>query len=234
MMYVCMVYVCYDVCMYGGIYVMMYVCMVHICYDVCMVVGMLQHVCCIFLAVSCMYDACMSACMVHVLQGGVLLASHYGTMLPDTLASLAMSGCVGGVALFLLSRSTQSLLGKTLPLPQVLDITRMLKDDPVVVAVYDVKTEVLGVTTVRFKAEIEFNAEAVTRRRISDGGWEDVCRSMRAAADVEGVATGEDWVMKNDSLFLFALTGEIKRLETNIKKMLGPQFTTVHCDLEPW
>lgn len=159
---------------------------------------------------------------------GVLLATYSHSMLPDTLAAIVMSGTVGLVALGLLSRSSTSLLGQTLPLSLVLEITMMLEHDPVVVAVYDVKTEVLGVDTARFKAEIEFNADAITRRRQTN--WADVAVSMRKPGTDEEV---EDWVSKNDSLFLVALTTELKRLESQIKQKLS-QFKTVHVDLEPW
>ncbi|EER01938.1 conserved hypothetical protein [Perkinsus marinus ATCC 50983] len=61
---------------------------------------------------------------------------------------------------------TQLLLGATLPSDEVEMVIRSLEADPVVVGVYDVKTELVGTTTARFKAEVEFNAEAVTRRRL--------------------------------------------------------------------
>ena len=46
-------------------------------------------------------------------------------------------------------------------------------------------------------------------------------------------AEAEDWVMRNDALFLMALTKEIQRIETIVRDAL-PEFRRVHVDLEPW
>ena len=53
---------------------------------------------------------------------------------------------------------------------------------------------------------------------------------MEALRSEEGA---EDWVMRNDALFLMALTSELTRLETIIRDAL-PEFKYVHVDLEPW
>eukprot|EP00808_Paulinella_micropora_P028816 g67604.t1 len=78
---------------------------------------------------------------------GIVASNVLGSMVPDAAAGLIMSSFVGVVSSFLLSRSSSQLLGATLPLSLVDKITLDLQTDPVVVAVYDVKTEVMGVVT---------------------------------------------------------------------------------------
>ncbi|KAF4697463.1 hypothetical protein FOZ60_007548 [Perkinsus olseni] len=207
---------------------------------------------------------------------GVVASYCLGSPIPDMMASLLMSGVVSGVGAYLLRRSTQLLLGATLPSDEVEKVIRSLEADAVVVGVYDVKTELVGTTTARFKAEVEFNAEAVTRRRlkiaqaneaVTESGpdlpstvalrtgigrerlnvlecmgaltfqadpVDCVTASMKEASS-GGPSSAEDWLMRNDALFLLALTRELKRLERLIRDSLpANKYSYVHVDLEPW
>ncbi|KAF4750466.1 hypothetical protein FOZ62_021597 [Perkinsus olseni] len=190
---------------------------------------------------------------------GVVASYCLGSPIPDMMASLLMSGVVSGVGAYLLRRSTQLLLGATLPSDEVEKVIRSLEADAVVVGVYDVKTELVGTTTARFKAEVEFNAEAVTRRRLKIAQANEAVTSPgptyralwpygRASADPVdcvtasmkeassgGPSSAEDWLMRNDALFLLALTRELKRLERLIRDSLpANKYSYVHVDLEPW
>ncbi|KAF4676705.1 hypothetical protein FOL47_005422 [Perkinsus chesapeaki] len=184
---------------------------------------------------------------------GVVASYCLASPIPDMVASLVMSGVVSGVGIHLLRRRA------TLPSDEVEKVIRSLEGDPVVVGVYDVKTELVGTTTARFKAEVEFNAEAVTRRRLKIAQVNEavtkpgpsfralwpygrasadpincVTASMKEAAS-RGPSKAEDWLMRNDALFLLALTRELKRLERLIRDTLpANKYSHVHVDLEPW
>eukprot|EP00397_Hematodinium_sp_SG-2012_P020689 GEMP01021332.1.p1 GENE.GEMP01021332.1~~GEMP01021332.1.p1 ORF type:complete len:571 (+),score=107.77 GEMP01021332.1:92-1804(+) len=140
----------------------------------------------------------------------------------DATASLIMSGLVGMTACFLLNKSQRALLGQTLPETLVLRLIDVVLADPVVNDVQDVKTEVVGTTTVRFKAEVSFNAEEITRK------------SKRRQAPAFPVSDAEfaDWLEQNNADFLRALTEELKRVERIIRLELKI-FPNVHVDLEP-
>lgn len=61
-----------------------------------------------------------------------------------------------------------------------------------------------------------------------------VTASMKAASS-GGPSSAEDWLMRNDALFLLALTRELKRLERLIRDSLpANKYSYVHIDLEPW
>jgi hypothetical protein len=107
----------------------------------------------------------------------------------DAAASvfIASSVVVGSSAL--LTKTAKALVGETLPVDVVDYLIFKLEEDVMINSVHDVKTEVarnpnpieccaeltvehgfcqvLGVDTVRFKAEIEFNAEAITRKTMN-------------------------------------------------------------------
>jgi hypothetical protein len=136
----------------------------------------------------------------------------------------------------LLGKSQTALVGRTLPVETVTKILAMLESQSIVVAVHDVKTEVAGAETVRFKAEIEFNAEQITKNRLMRKNSDPFCHISAEIKSCKDPLAIEDWLMRNDSLFLYALTSEIKHLETIIRHELRQTygFSNIHIDLEPW
>lgn len=83
---------------------------------------------------------------------------------PDVVASIVMASMVCGLSSFLLRKSGTALLGQTLPQWRVKVLVSLLESQPAIVNVYDVKTEMVGTDTVRFKAEVQFNPQAITER----------------------------------------------------------------------
>mmetsp|Transcript_41740 Transcript_41740/g.117993 ORF Transcript_41740/g.117993 Transcript_41740/m.117993 type:complete len:530 (+) Transcript_41740:672-2261(+) len=91
---------------------------------------------------------------------------------PDAVASVVMASMVCASSSFLLHKSGIALLGQTLPKKRVEVLVRRLEAHAAVVHVYDVKTEMIGTDTVRFKAEVQFNPQTITERilRVSPPG----------------------------------------------------------------
>lgn len=88
---------------------------------------------------------------------------------PDVIASMFMGCLVCGVSGFLLNKSGTALLGQTLPRWRVQGLISCLEAHAAVVNVYDVKTEMIGTDTVRFKAEVQFNPQSITERILNTG-----------------------------------------------------------------
>lgn len=95
---------------------------------------------------------------------GLGVSYQMQTGLPDVVASIVMASIVSCVSVFLLGKSGNALLGQTLPTWRVKSLIETLEAHAAVVNVYDVKTELVGVDTVRFKAEVQFNTQAITER----------------------------------------------------------------------
>merc|ERR1711920_244754 len=85
---------------------------------------------------------------------------------PDVVGSIIMASMVCGVSTFLLRKSGNALLGQTLPSWRVDTLVLILQAHPSVAGVYDVKTEMVGTDTVRFKAEVQFKPQAITARML--------------------------------------------------------------------
>lgn len=189
---------------------------------------------------------------------GLGLSWYFETAAFDVGASLLMASSVGAVSFFLLQRSGSALLGRTLPISRVMPIVERLEERRTITAVYDVKTEVLGTDTVRFKAEVLFNAEAITdsilgtgtagkdTANILDGDnassperipvrLETKLRELLGTAE-DGFKSRDaltDWVHENNAIFYEALAWELKDVERQIRIDLK-DFRNVHIDLEPW
>merc|ERR1719433_767889 len=84
------------------------------------------------------------------------------------IASAVMASIVCGISCFLLRKSGDALLGQTLPGWRTEALVSRLMAHAAVVNVYDVKTEMVGTDTVRFKAEVQFNPQAITERVLQE------------------------------------------------------------------
>ncbi|XP_052374258.1 zinc transporter 9-like [Oncorhynchus keta] len=88
---------------------------------------------------------------------GVIMASSCMglTSLTETL--------LGVVSAFLIYTNTEALLGRSIQAEHVQKLTEFLENDPAVRAIHDVKATDLGLSKVRFKAEVDFDGRVVTR-----------------------------------------------------------------------
>ena len=166
---------------------------------------------------------------------GLALSHLTGNPYYDLGASAVMAASVILVSFFLLGRSQSALVGRTLSINTVKRIVNMIESRPTVIGIYDIKTECLGPDTVRFKAEVEFNAEALSKQRLNLHELNQ-SKLLQTMQGFKSASQAEDWLMQNDSGFLLALTNELKKLEDLIRVdlMQLEGFTVCHIDLEPW
>lgn len=192
---------------------------------------------------------------------GLSLSWYCQSRVYDIGASLVMGSLVSGVSYFLLQRTQAALLGRALPEHLVMNLSsKVMTDFRSVVDVADIKTEVLGTDTVRYKAEVRFNPEAISRDLKKKRPVLEVIRQGTVGAPVGGVgekAFGrsksmsldgirlalsqgklsgpqfEEYLIENDAEFYVALTKELKAVEASIKEELYKEFRHVHVDLEP-
>jgi len=101
--------------------------------------------------------------------GGLWASWYLQTGVPDVLCSIVMGSLVCGVSTFLMRKSGNALLGQTLPPWRVQALVSRLEAHSSVSGVFDVKTELVGTDTVRFKAEVQFHPQAVTERILQAG-----------------------------------------------------------------
>ncbi|EPS70596.1 hypothetical protein M569_04164 [Genlisea aurea] len=93
-----------------------------------------------------------------------------GNGIYDPIGSIIVGNLLGMVAIFLIQRNRHSLIGRAIDDHDMDKVLHFLKNDPVVDAVYDCKSEVIGPGFFRFKAEIDFNGFVVVQNSLSRRG----------------------------------------------------------------
>jgi solute carrier family 30 (zinc transporter), member 9 len=141
----------------------------------------------------------------------------------DSLATILIAILLGFVAIFLTVRTKGLLIGMAIPLAERTKILKILKSDPIVEKVYDVKTAIIGANNHRFKAEVEFDGEKIARKYL---------QSLDVSAIAEKITTDEElekFLIRYGDHIIGVLGDEIDRLEAKIKEQI-PSIR--HIDIE--
>ncbi|KAH9304960.1 hypothetical protein KI387_009364 [Taxus chinensis] len=152
-----------------------------------------------------------------------------GNPIYDPVGSILVGQLLGMVAIFLIQRNRHALLGRAIDPHDMKRVLSFLASDPVVDAIYDCKSEVIGPGSFRFKAEIDFNGVAIVQNYLRRTGREVWAREFREAVkDTEDSAL--DRIMANyGEEVVSALGSEVDRLEKEIQRIVpGIQ----HVDIE--
>lgn len=165
-----------------------------------------------------------------LIAGASLVAVNTtGNAIYDPIGSIIVGNLLGMVAIFLIQRNRHALIGRAIDNHDMERVLHFLRNDPVVDAIYDCKSEVIGPGFFRFKAEIDFNGEVLVQNYLKRTGRDEWARQFREAAkekDNSGLLKvmscyGEEVVT--------ALGSEVDRLEKEIQEIV-PGIR--HVDIE--
>eukprot|EP00753_Platysulcus_tardus_P008268 PLAT15861.1.p1 GENE.PLAT15861.1~~PLAT15861.1.p1 ORF type:complete len:401 (+),score=111.14 PLAT15861.1:435-1637(+) len=169
-----------------------------------------------------------AACVGVGIAASCLAMSHWtGNAMWDSLGSITIGGLLGGVAVFLIQKNREALIGTSLPPERIQRVMDALYEDEVVSSIHDVKAVVMGATSSRFKAEIFFNPEAITRRALARNGSSE--QTVARLRDLETDEALMNWSIHYGSAILNQVGREVDRLEQLIREEL-PELK--HVDLE--
>ncbi|KAI4904147.1 hypothetical protein NFI96_013806, partial [Prochilodus magdalenae] len=150
-----------------------------------------------------------------VLAAGCMgLTSLTGNPYYDSLGSLGVGTLLGTVSAFLIYTNTEALLGRSIRAEHVQKLTEFLESDPAVRAIHDVKATDMGLSTVRFKAEVDFDGRVVTRSYLEK---QDIDQILN---DIQQVKTPEEleaFMLKHGENIIDTLGAEVDRLEKELK-----------------
>ncbi|KAM9471032.1 proton-coupled zinc antiporter SLC30A9, mitochondrial [Clarias gariepinus] len=162
-----------------------------------------------------------------VLAAGCMgLTSLTGNPYYDSLGSLGVGTLLGTVSAFLIYTNTEALLGRSIQAEHVQKLTEFLENDPAVRAIHDVKATDMGLSKVRFKAEVDFDGRVVTRSYLEK---QDIDQILN---DIQQVKTPEEleaFMLKHGENIIDTLGAEVDRLEKELKQR-NPEVR--HVDLE--
>jgi zinc transporter 9 len=180
------------------------------------------------MSVAVMMEDGTSVAGVAIAAASIAASDVTGNPLYDALGTLAVGGLLAAAASWLIHKNLSVLVGRSMAVHRETMVIEMLRKDPVVRSVHDVKSLSVGGSSARFKAEILFNGHEIARRYLESNP-----SSLAFIADLDpDHATVADL---NEALLLFGdglvdhLGNEIDRLETEIRKV-APEIR--HCDIE--
>ncbi|KAE8629474.1 hypothetical protein XENTR_v10000496 [Xenopus tropicalis] len=154
------------------------------------------------------------------------LTSLTGNPLYDSLGSLGVGTLLGAVSAFLIYTNTEALIGRSIQPEQVQRLTELLESDPAVRAIHDVKATDMGMSKVRFKAEVDFDGRVVTRSYLEKQDIDQVLNEIRQVKTAEDL---EAFMLKHGENIIDTLGAEVDRLEKELKQR-NPEVR--HVDLE--
>ncbi|XP_020641862.3 proton-coupled zinc antiporter SLC30A9, mitochondrial isoform X1 [Pogona vitticeps] len=154
------------------------------------------------------------------------LTSITGNPHYDSLGSLGVGTLLGIVSAFLIYTNTEALLGRSIQADQLQRLTELLESDPAVRAIHDVKATDMGMSKVRFKAEVDFDGRIVTRSYLEKQDIEQLLQEIQQVKTLEEL---EVFMLKHGENIIDTLGAEVDRLEKELKKR-NPEVR--HVDLE--
>ncbi len=102
--------------------------------------------------------ACLGVVIAMIAIG---LAQYTGHAYWDAIGSITIGVLLGLIAIWLIYRNTQLLVGASVP-PKIRDqVRRIINANPAVEEIVDMKTRILDTETYRIKADIRFDGEAL-------------------------------------------------------------------------
>ncbi|KAL2516146.1 Metal tolerance protein C4 [Forsythia ovata] len=152
-----------------------------------------------------------------------------GNAIYDPIGSIVVGNLLGMVAIFLIQRNRHALIGRAIDNHDMEKVLHFLKNDPVVDAVYDCKSEVIGPGFFRFKAEIDFNGVVLVQNYINRTGREEWAKQFREAAKQEDDSSLLKIMSNYGEEVVTALGSEVDRLEKEIQEIV-PGIK--HVDIE--
>lgn len=162
-----------------------------------------------------------------ILAAGCMgLTSLTGNPTYDSLGSLGVGTLLGTVSAFLIYTNTEALLGRSIQAERVQKLTEFLESDPAVRGIHDVKATDMGLSKVRFKAEVDFDGRVVTRSYLEK---QDIDQLLNDIQQVKTTEELESFMLKHGENIIDTLGAEVDRLEKELKQR-NPEVR--HVDLE--
>lgn len=153
--------------------------------------------------------------------------SHFtGNPIYDGLGSVAIGGLLGGVAMFLINRNADSLVGRSIHPDRLRRIMTIIENDIMVRSIHDVKATEMGADTVRFKAEINFDGRELTKVHLNRLDKDIVLKEMQQIKTHEQL---DQFFLDHGEHIIDVLGTQVDRIEKNIKQN-SPEVR--HVDLE--
>ncbi len=119
------------------------------------------------------YEDGIAVLGVTIAFGSILLTHYTGLHYFDAIGSIVIGIILGIMALFLINKNREFLIGKAMPDEMRDEIIEILEADTAIEKVLDFKSIVLDYGIYRVKCEVEFNGYSLLKDVLKDGDLKD-------------------------------------------------------------
>lgn len=171
-----------------------------------------------------------SSSVLGTLIAGTSLTASWLLQNPslDAGGSIAIGCLLSSIAVFLIRRNMRMVLETSMPADKVSLVTRIISSDPVVASIQDIKTGAIGPEDARFKAEVSFNGQEISRKYLKLKEV-DLEKELVRLKKIERASELQIYLTRYGAGVVEQLADEIDRIEDNIKDTV-PEVK--HVDLE--
>ncbi len=153
----------------------------------------------------------------------LLVADLTGNGIYDAIGSIFVGLLLGVLALFLVRKNKKLLMDRAMEPAAQKALVDIIAGDPTVEGVDDVKATILGASTARFKAEVNFDGREVASRALEHIDLDEAWCRINSRQELEG------WLVEFGEMVLNQLDVEEQRIEDNMR---AAQPGLKHIDLE--
>lgn len=145
----------------------------------------------------------------------------------DSIGSILIGGVLGCAAWKIIQGNAAHLVGRSLPEEKRREICKFMTEDPIVRKMTDVKATYMSGNDFRFKAEIEYNGQEITRRYLQENC--DVPAMYQQVKESKSQREFEEFMMNHGDRLIDKVGDEVDRLEQKVREKY-PEIR--HMDLE--
>ncbi|MFK7779096.1 MAG: cation diffusion facilitator family transporter [Gimesia sp.] len=163
-----------------------------------------------------------AACVgVVIALTSIFLTQITGHHYWDSIGSISIGILLGCIAIWLIIRNQELLVGPSIPKQDKKRIENILKNNPLVEDVIDMRTRVLSIDNYRIKIDLSFSHQELTKRLKK--------KALAAYPEIKNEQDFENFCLNYTKDLLDTLTAEIDQIEREIRRQV-PEAQ--HLDLE--
>ena len=164
--------------------------------------------------------ACIGIVIAAVMLG---LAAWTGNGIYDGIGSILIGLLLGALALFLIRKNKSYLLGRAMDPAKREDLEKAISEHEAVESVHDVKATVIGASSARFKAEVDFDGKVVAAKALARIDLAMVWEGVNSEAEMKA------FLIEFGEQVLHQLDEEGSAIEAKMRE-IAPELQ--HIDLE--
>jgi len=158
----------------------------------------------------------------------VSLSHYFADPFFDSCGSIVIGSLLGSAASYIIYTNSINLMGRSLPERRREQIIRMLKNDPVIKGIHDVKATSIGVNKFSFKAEIDYGGREITRAYLRQNC--NLTEMLKTVHCLKNERELKLFMLEHGEKLVDRIGDEVDRIEKNIQRT-NPDIG--HIDLEP-